>query len=434
MPLTLKGQKNIGINATGATPNASAMLDIVSTTSGVLIPRMTHHQMAIISSPATGLLVYSTDTIGFYYYNGAAWVPLLSNSLNNGGWALTGNASTVPSVAAIGSTLTANSNFLGTTDSSFVIATNNGTATYERIRVKSSGNVGISNNAPGALLDIGTAGTDSGYVRLEGHTSGYVGLYTTATAGSYNLKLPPNTGAPGQMLTTDGSGVTTWTSASGGLIDSVEGTVPIYVTSNFNTPVITIQGLNTNKGGVLYSTGTLTSAAFTATGTAPSGNATQILVSQGTGAPTWNTVGGVVQVIFKGEQNSGSNTIDETQLENIGENKTYFLSNVLGGLSLTSTAATQYTMPKCLLTRLHLVTSSNSITGMDTITVYKNGSPTTMVDTLSNNAANSLDYTSNPVTFADGDYLELRIKTPNTGVFTQLMTIVKIEITYYLLP
>jgi hypothetical protein len=77
--ITLKGQKNVGINATGATPNASAMLDIVSTTSGVLIPRMTHHQMAIISSPATGLLVYSTDTIGFYYYNGAAWVPLLSN-------------------------------------------------------------------------------------------------------------------------------------------------------------------------------------------------------------------------------------------------------------------------------------------------------------------------------------------------------------------
>ena len=33
--------QNVGINGTGAAPNASSMLDVVSTTKGMLIPRMT---------------------------------------------------------------------------------------------------------------------------------------------------------------------------------------------------------------------------------------------------------------------------------------------------------------------------------------------------------------------------------------------------------
>src|SRR3954453_24137480 len=55
-----------------AAPNASAVLDINSTTKGVLLPRMTGTQRAAIATPANGLLVYQTDgTPGLYYYNGA---------------------------------------------------------------------------------------------------------------------------------------------------------------------------------------------------------------------------------------------------------------------------------------------------------------------------------------------------------------------------
>jgi hypothetical protein len=62
----------VGIN-TGAAPNASAALEIASTSKGILIPRMTQAQRPA-SSPATGLLIYQTDnTPGFYYYNGAGW-------------------------------------------------------------------------------------------------------------------------------------------------------------------------------------------------------------------------------------------------------------------------------------------------------------------------------------------------------------------------
>ena len=54
----------VGIN--NETPDASAALDITSTTGGLLMPRMTKTQRDAISSPATGLLIYQTnDTAGF---------------------------------------------------------------------------------------------------------------------------------------------------------------------------------------------------------------------------------------------------------------------------------------------------------------------------------------------------------------------------------
>lgn len=62
-----------------ASPNGSSLLDVTSTTKGVLIPRMTKAQRDGIVSPATGLLVYQTNnTPGFYYYSGSAWTAVSS--------------------------------------------------------------------------------------------------------------------------------------------------------------------------------------------------------------------------------------------------------------------------------------------------------------------------------------------------------------------
>ena len=66
--------QGVGINTTGADADASAMLDVSSTTKGFLPPRMTEAEKNAISSPATGLLVYQTDgTSGLYYHNGSSW-------------------------------------------------------------------------------------------------------------------------------------------------------------------------------------------------------------------------------------------------------------------------------------------------------------------------------------------------------------------------
>ncbi len=59
----------VAINTDGTDPDNSAMLDVKSTSKGLLIPRMTNAQMQAIASPADGLLVYSTDDHKFYAYN-----------------------------------------------------------------------------------------------------------------------------------------------------------------------------------------------------------------------------------------------------------------------------------------------------------------------------------------------------------------------------
>src|SRR5947207_1313001 len=74
----------LGLN--NSSPDASAILDAVSTSKGILIPRMTGTQASAISSPATGLTVYITATYGtftstaYWYYSGSAWTKLLDSS------------------------------------------------------------------------------------------------------------------------------------------------------------------------------------------------------------------------------------------------------------------------------------------------------------------------------------------------------------------
>jgi hypothetical protein len=77
--LTATTFAQVGIN--NENPDASAALDITSTTGGLLIPRMTETQRDAISPAATGLMIYQTDgTVGFYYYNGSSWAEVAATS------------------------------------------------------------------------------------------------------------------------------------------------------------------------------------------------------------------------------------------------------------------------------------------------------------------------------------------------------------------
>ncbi|PHS08817.1 MAG: hypothetical protein COA88_06205 [Kordia sp.] len=75
----------VGIGTT--TPDSSAALDISSTSSGVLLPRVALvgvNDVATITAPASSLLIYNTATAGtapnnvtpgYYYWDGVIWVP-----------------------------------------------------------------------------------------------------------------------------------------------------------------------------------------------------------------------------------------------------------------------------------------------------------------------------------------------------------------------
>lgn len=94
--------QNVGIGT--PLPHASAKFEITSTSSGMLIPRMSKAERNLIASPANGLLVFQNapDSIGFYYYNSGSWIWLQNASGAGSGWSTTGNASTDTSVNFIG--------------------------------------------------------------------------------------------------------------------------------------------------------------------------------------------------------------------------------------------------------------------------------------------------------------------------------------------
>ena len=72
-------QAQVGIGT--ETPNASSLLDLSSTSKGILVPRMTENQKNAISTPAQGLLVFQTNgTVGFYSYDGSSWLHLIDGS------------------------------------------------------------------------------------------------------------------------------------------------------------------------------------------------------------------------------------------------------------------------------------------------------------------------------------------------------------------
>jgi hypothetical protein len=74
----------VGINADNSTPNSSAMLDVQSTTMGLLPPRMTYAQRNAIANPAEGLVVICTNcktngTGCISIYLGGQWLNMAGN-------------------------------------------------------------------------------------------------------------------------------------------------------------------------------------------------------------------------------------------------------------------------------------------------------------------------------------------------------------------
>lgn len=77
----LTAQVGIGTNS----PSSKAVLELNSTTKGLLFPRLSGVQMSAIASPPAGLTVYNIDSACLCTYNGGQWVNLCGIGASAGG-------------------------------------------------------------------------------------------------------------------------------------------------------------------------------------------------------------------------------------------------------------------------------------------------------------------------------------------------------------
>lgn len=197
--------QGVAINEDNSSADASAILDVKSTTKGLLIPRLTQTQRDAISTPATGLIIYQTDaTAGFYYYNGTAWTAVVTPFLPS--WGLTGNAATA-------------GNFIGTTNNiplefkvnnqrAGYISTSNTSFGYQALLNNTIGNDNVANGYQALLNNTtGTSNVANGYKALALSTTGSdnVGNGYFALSKNTTGELNVATGSQALYNTTTGS-------------------------------------------------------------------------------------------------------------------------------------------------------------------------------------------------------------------------------------
>ncbi|TVZ52895.1 cell wall anchor protein [Dokdonia sp. Hel_I_53] len=181
----------IGINTT--TPDPSSALDISSTNSGVLAPRMTSAQRLAITSPATSLLVFDTDENEFYYYEGSTWIPLGSSQMRD-------NYKLVKSIADLadestGSAYVLNTDFLYEINGTILVdlpidingAYIEGVDSGEDILVNASGGALFQGTGAGSIRNITLSGNGSPIFDLTGTGSELLIVNNTVLAGASSV-------------------------------------------------------------------------------------------------------------------------------------------------------------------------------------------------------------------------------------------------------
>ena len=196
---------NIAINDAGAPADASAILDITSTTKGFLLPRLTNAQRDAILSPSRALLIYNTDTKSINIFNGSTY--WLESNASSSGLALLTTTS-VTNIA--GSTASSGGN----------VYANGGNAILER-GICWSTNTNPTTSGNKTSDGTGTGAFTSSLTGLLVSTTYYLRAYATNSNGTTygnEVSFTTTSGLPTLAATTAASSITSTTASSGGNI------------------------------------------------------------------------------------------------------------------------------------------------------------------------------------------------------------------------
>jgi hypothetical protein len=263
---SLLNAQGVGINTTGADAHPSAMLDVNSTSKGLLPPRMSTTQRDAIASPATGLTIYNTTTNCTNSFDGLGWrevcgsptyayITSLScgSATNNGsltsGTAASSVSSSVPYTGGNGgpfSTQIVNSTGvtgLTATLGSGTLASGSGSLTFTITGTPTSGGtasfaLSIGGQSCSLSRTVGTlnldcsSSTNNGTLTVGTTANGVSSVvpYTDAGGGPHSGQIVSSTGVTGLTATLSGG---SFAIGSGSLIYNITGTASTSGTANF---------------------------------------------------------------------------------------------------------------------------------------------------------------------------------------------------------
>jgi hypothetical protein len=213
--------QSLAVNTDGSVADATAMVDIKSTTKGLLIPRLTTAQRTGIGTPATSLMVYDTDLNQYYYYNGTAWT-VFATTANY--WTLSGSNLYNNAGTQVG---------IGTATSGETVADKLGVG--GNIRLIGSDTIYIAQSTTGSAKSL-TIRSGYAYVPIGG-SGGDLNLFATNNmpAGGSGYS---NLGPSGNVNITAGSGY----NSSGGNITIRAGATSCWALPGGNHSDVTISG------------------------------------------------------------------------------------------------------------------------------------------------------------------------------------------------
>ncbi|WP_340065052.1 hypothetical protein [Ascidiimonas aurantiaca] len=205
VPFIVNAQIGIG----NTSPDPSSILDIQSTTQGLLTPRMTTAQRTAISSPAEGLMVFDTDLNAFYYFNGSVWTRMNADTTTRDNYKLIKSGDNLATVLAAELAAGSGSSYQLDANTLYEI---NGTVAFDfPINLNNAYIIGRDTNN-----DIITR-TGGGSV-FEGSTGGSLrtlSVYASGGSSVFNLNLGTNERLIAQSMVMAGLGSGTVGTISG---------------------------------------------------------------------------------------------------------------------------------------------------------------------------------------------------------------------------
>jgi hypothetical protein len=148
------------------TTNPQSVLDVNSTTSGILIPRMTEAQRNTIPSPSESMLIYQNDNeSGYYFYESGSWLKLNHGQIKASDVQFDNTAVSISDTNvqdAIETILNANDGYL------------------EKITENSKSGYRIKGNDAASYGDIGNEAVDLSFNNSPSSTKGATGDYVFA--------------------------------------------------------------------------------------------------------------------------------------------------------------------------------------------------------------------------------------------------------------